>query len=636
MTAATFSLGAWHRADPPRANRSMSHSQGDRFMFRKWLLATAAVLIIGGGIATATHDFWLPKLQHAFAPEDPCPTCFRRELQTGNLAPPQTPMSQQQVAGEQLAIDGNAQPVRTDTSKREVAKSYALSRGDAGAGQFNAVPIGGFSPDAEALAYPQWQSPSVAGENYQDFKTNPVKLVMEEPVSTFSIDVDTASYANVRRFLTQGILPPIDAVRTEELINYFDYGYALPESKEEPFRADVALFDSPWDSGSQILRVGIQGYDIPAATRPPANLVFLVDTSGSMNSPDKLPLVKQSLRMLVDQMGPEDSIAIVAYAGGAGVVLEPTKGSEQRKIEAAIDSFIAGGSTAGAEGIRQAYALAESAFQKEALNRVILATDGDFNVGITDPTQLEDFVARKRESGVYLSVLGFGAGNLNDLMMQKLSQAGNGNAAYIDSLMEARKVLVEEMGSTLFTIANDVKIQIEFNPQQVAEYRLIGYETRLLAREDFNNDKVDAGEVGSGSAVTAIYEITPPGSGSRLVNDLRYGHQTSVTEPGSGEVGFLRIRYKLPGASESTLIEQPVMAASRTGFDGAPADARFATAIAAFGQLLRHDPNVGAFTYADVHRIAVAARGEDESGYRSEFLRLVQVAQSVPIMESLN
>jgi Ca-activated chloride channel family protein len=335
-------------------------------------------------------------------------------------------------------------------------------------------------------------------------------------------------------------------------------------------------------------------------------------------------------------MGPQDSIAIVAYAGSAGVVLEPTKGSEHRKIEAAIDGFIAGGSTAGAEGIRQAYALAEAAFQKDATNRVILATDGDFNVGITDPAQLEDFVARKRESGVYLSVLGYGAGNYNDLMMQKLSQAGNGNAAYIDSLMEARKVLVEEMGATLFTIADDVKIQIEFNPQQVAEYRLIGYETRLLNREDFNNDKVDAGEVGSGSAVTALYEITPPGSASRLVSDLRYGHPQTATDQSAGEVGFLRIRYKLPGAGESTLIERPVMAASRTPFNSAPAEARFATAVAAFGQLLRHDANMGSFTYADVHRIAAASRGEDEFGYRSEFLRLVQVAQSVPIMESLN
>jgi Ca-activated chloride channel homolog len=639
MTAAEISFGAWHRRRAAPAYGGMGHSQGDRSMFRKWLLATAAVLLIGGGIAAATHSYWLPKAQQAFGPTaDPCPECSQQQSQIENPVPPQAPIVPQpaqtlnRAKSEDLTLSSSAQPVST-RSDVEVSRSLRMESAGAVFGE-GGLAIGSYN--YAPGDYAQWQAPSVAGEKYADFKTNPVKLVSVEPVSTFSIDVDTASYANVRRFLTQGILPPIDAVRTEELINYFDYGYALPDSKEQPFRADVALFDSPWDSGSQILRVGIQGYDIPAATRPPANLVFLVDTSGSMNEPDKLPLVKQSLHLLVDQMGPQDSIAIVAYAGGAGVVLEPTKGSEHRKIEAAIDGFIASGSTAGAEGIRQAYALAESAFQKDAINRVILATDGDFNVGITDPAQLEDFVARKRESGVYLSVLGYGAGNLNDLMMQKLSQAGNGNAAYIDSLMEARKVLVEEMGATLFTIADDVKIQIEFNPQQVAEYRLIGYETRLLAREDFNNDKVDAGEVGSGSAVTALYELTPPNSGSRLVNDLRYGHQAPAPTETSGEVGFLRIRYKLPGASESTLIEQPVMAASRTGFDSAPADARFATAVAAFGQLLRHDPNMGSLTYADVHRIAAAARGEDEFGYRSEFLRLVQVAQSVPIMESLN
>jgi Ca-activated chloride channel family protein len=488
-------------------------------------------------------------------------------------------------------------------------------------------------PPADAS---HWQPPSTAGERYGDFKANPVKLVREEPVSTFSIDVDTAAYANVRRYLTDGLLPPVDAVRTEELVNYFDYAYPLPDSAEEPFRADIAVFDSPWDGGSQIIRIGLQGYDIPKATRPPANLVFLVDTSGSMQDPDKLPLVKQSLRLLAEQMDADDSIAIVAYAGSAGVVLEPTKGSERLKIISAIEAFQAGGSTAGAEGIRQAYALAESAFEKDAVNRVILATDGDFNVGITDPAALEDFVARKRETGVYLSILGFGAGNLNDLMMQKLAQAGNGNASYIDNLMEARKVLVEEMGSTIFTIANDVKIQIEFNPAQVAEYRLIGYETRLLNREDFNNDKVDAGEVGSGHSVTALYEITPPGSESRLVDDLRYSEGRTMPPSEGDELAFLRIRYKLPGAADSRLIEQPILASARTTFEAAPADARFATAVAAFGQLLHNDPNVGSLTLADVQRIAQAARGDDAFGYRSEFLRLVQVAQSASALEPLN
>src|SRR5262245_44798506 len=444
VTAARISVGPWHRRGAAPAYRGMGHSKGDRSMFRKWLLATAAVLLVGGGIAAATHRYWLPEAQQAFGPTtDPCPTCLQLQPRTGSLVSPQAPAAQSVSRGD-LGIDTHLQLAPADTRWKEVVSSYSLNSSGADLEYF----VGG-SDQRQFDRELQWRQPSAAGERYADLRTNPVKLVSEEPVSTFSIDVDTASYANVRRFLTQGVLPPIDAVRTEELINYFDYKYALPESKEQPFRADVALFDSPWDSGSQILRIGIQGYDIPATTRPPANLVFLVDTSGSMNQPDKLPLVKQSLHLLVDQMGSQDSIAIVAYAGSAGVVLEPTKGSDHRKIEAAIDGFIAGGSTAGAEGIRQAYALAEWAFQKDAINRVILATDGDFNVGITDPAQLEDFVARKRESGVYLYVLGYGAGNLNDLMMQKLSQAGNGNAAYIDSLMEARKVLVEEMGATL-------------------------------------------------------------------------------------------------------------------------------------------------------------------------------------------
>ncbi len=472
---------------------------------------------------------------------------------------------------------------------------------------------------------------------YEDVDSNPVRLVSAEPVSTFSIDVDTASYANVRRFLTDGVLPPIDAVRTEELINYFDYAYSAPDRADEPFAADVAVFDSPWDAGSQLIRVGLQGYELAVEERPPANLVFLVDTSGSMHSDDKLPLLKRSLTMLVDQMRDGDTIAIVAYAGSAGVVLEATPGSERAKIVNAIDQFQAGGSTAGAEGIRQAYQLAEATFDDDAINRVILATDGDFNVGISDPERLEDFVARKRETGVYLSVLGFGTGNLNDQLMQTLTQAGNGNAAYIDSLMEARKVLVDEMGSTLFTIADDVKVQIEFNPELVAEYRLIGYETRMLNREDFNNDRIDAGEVGSGHSVTALYEITPPDSGSRLIDDLRYGSQEETGRlTGSEELAFLRIRYKPPGEDESRLIEQPILASASTGFDEAPADARFAAAVAGFGQLLRGDAHVGDLTFAEILDIARDARGEDAFGYRSEFLRLTQLAESAAAMRPLN
>src|SRR5215470_2700826 len=613
-------------------------------MSRKRLMgAAAAIIVVGGVAAVAVGSSGIATWWTAASPV----TTNVQQLSStgGDGATPTTPVSttapaEPEPVANQTAFAPRQQAqvpgdLRLNTTDSATATTRAkVERLGASTGQPAAQPYASVTADEEAAPY--WQPPSSADERYGDFKTNPVKLVSEEPVSTFSIDVDTASYSNVRRFLTDGTLPPMDAVRTEELINYFPYGYPLPESKDEPFRADIAVFDSPWDSGSQIVRIGLQGYDIPKTTRPPANLVFLVDTSGSMQEPDKLPLVKQSLRLLTEQMQATDTISIVAYAGDAGVVLEPTKGSDRQKILSAIDGFVAGGSTAGAEGIRQAYALAEANFQKGAINRVILATDGDFNVGITDPSELEDYVARQRDSGVYLSVLGFGIDNINDLMMQKLAQAGNGNASYIDSLMEARKVLVDEMGSTIVTIANDVKIQIEFNPALVAEYRLIGYETRLLAREDFNNDKVDAGEVGSGHAVTALYEITPPDSKSRLVDDLHFQPKSTLPQRDPNALAWLKIRYKLPGAAESRLIQQPIQASARTTFEAAPADARFATAVAAFGQLLRKDPNIGTMTLADVQRIAAAARGDDPFGYRSEFLRLVQVAQSAEALESLN
>jgi Ca-activated chloride channel family protein len=609
------------------------------------MVAAAAVIVIGSATVVAIGPAGLAPWSRSAITTDPAvpPVTTGDHVSTDSRssATPKTPVSTTaptapaQVTNEIAAGQGQREQLRKDLQLSDADAGSATTRGRVE--QLGAsVPTAATPEPYGTVVDPYARPPSTGDERYGDFKTNPVKLVSEEPVSTFSIDVDTAAYANVRRFLTDGTLPPMDAVRTEELINYFPYAYPLPESKEEPFRADVAVFDSPWDSGSQIVRIGLQGYDIPKTTRPPANLVFLVDTSGSMQDPDKLPLVKQSLRLLTEQMQPTDSISIVAYAGDAGVVLEPTKGSERMKILSAIEAFSAGGSTAGAEGIRQAYALAETSFQKNAINRVILATDGDFNVGITDPSELEDFVARKRDTGVYLSVLGFGTGNLNDLMMQKLAQAGNGNASYIDSLMEARKVLVDEMGSTIFTIANDVKIQIEFNPALVAEYRLIGYETRLLNREDFNNDKVDAGEVGSGHAVTALYEITAPDSKSRLVDDLHFQPKPDAPQPDSNALAWLKIRYKLPGETESRLIQQPIEAAARTSFEAAPAEARFAVAVAAFGQLLRKDPNVGSMTLADVQRIAAGARGEDAFGYRGEFLRLVQVAQSSAALEPLN
>ena len=484
---------------------------------------------------------------------------------------------------------------------------------------------------------PQPRPGDINRDRFEDFEQNPVKLVSDEPVSTFSVDVDTASYSVMRKSLNMGSLPARDSVRVEEMINYFDYDYALPENKSEPFKINTHLYGTPWNTGTQLLHVGIKGYDIVPETQPDSNLVLLLDVSGSMNQPDKLPLLKSAMKMLVNEMGENDTISIVVYAGAAGTVLEPTKGSETAKILGALDRLSAGGSTAGGEGIRQAYALAEQNFKEDAVNRVILATDGDFNVGINDPERLEDFVAEKRDTGVFLTVLGFGRGNYNDVLMQKLAQSGNGNAAYIDSIKEARKVLVDEMSGTLFTIAKDVKIQVEFNPAQVAEYRLIGYETRMLNREDFNNDKVDAGDIGSGHSVTALYEIVPVGSDAQLNEPLRYGDKSEpVTNAQEGEVAFVRVRYKLPDEETNKLIEAPIMSAdARRIVDDTPEDVRFATAVAAFGQKLKGGKYIGDMRYGDILSLAQGGKGDDPFGYRAEFMQLVRLAESSDAMPTL-
>ncbi len=473
----------------------------------------------------------------------------------------------------------------------------------------------------------------VGRDRFESVEANPVKQVSEDPVSTFSIDVDTASYAFVRRQLNRGVLPQKDAVRVEELINYFDYAYPLPESREQPFATSVTVQPSPWKAGNKLIHIGIKGYDLAPAEKPRSNLVFLLDVSGSMNAPDKLPLLVNSMKLLLDSLGPDDTVAIVVYAGAAGTVLEPTKVAEKHKILAALDRLSAGGSTAGAEGVRQAYALAEANFDKKAVNRVILATDGDFNVGITNREELQDFIERKRASGIFLSVLGFGQGNLNDHLMQTLAQNGNGAAAHIDTLNEARKVLVEEAASTLFPIAKDVKIQVEFNPRTVAEYRLIGYETRALKREDFSNDKVDAGDIGAGHTVTAIYEITPAGGESRLIEPSRY--QAPTATPGetalANEYAFLKIRYKLPDQDRSTLITTPITLADEDlGEAAAPRarEARWATAVAGFGQILTGGKYTGAYGYDEVIALAQGAKGDDRFGYRAEFLNLVRLART--------
>lgn len=464
--------------------------------------------------------------------------------------------------------------------------------------------------------------PNNNAEAFANDTPNPLKITTEEPVSTFSIDVDTASYAIVRSSLMQGYLPPADAVRAEEMINYFPYDYAAPQG-DQPFVTTVTVTDTPWNAGTQLVHIGIQGELPEVDARPPLNLVFLIDTSGSMSSPDKLPLLVQSFRLMLSELRAEDSVAIVTYAGSAGQVLEPTPASDTATIMNALTNLHAGGSTAGQAGLQQAYQVAEGMMEDGEISRVILATDGDFNVGLSNPEALKDYIADKRESGTYLSVLGFGRGNLDDATMQALAQNGNGTASYIDTLQEAQKVLVDQLSGALFPIANDVKIQMEFNPAEIAEYRLIGYETRALRREDFNNDAVDAGEIGAGHRVTAIYEVTPVGSDAVLNDPLRYA--SDELPAGNGELGFLRLRYKNPGEDVSNLIETPVM----TGTSDAGSEAGFAIAMAGFAQLLQGSGYLGSWSYEDAITLANANRGADEFGYRSDAIRLMRLAQSL-------
>ena len=487
-----------------------------------------------------------------------------------------------------------------------------------------------------AQTAPQPMPGTVDREQYEDVDPNPIHIVAEQPVSTFSVDVDTASYSNVRRMLNEGRLPPRDAVRIEELVNYFHYNYPLPRTREQPFSTNVTVAPSPWAEGRQLVHIGLQGYNIVPRERPPLNLVLLLDVSGSMSAANKLPLVQQSFRMLIDQLNARDRVSIVVYAGAAGAVLEPTPGNQHARILAALDSLSAGGSTAGGEGLRLAYSLAEQNFNANAVNRIIIATDGDFNVGINDPEQLQDFVSRKRETGIYLSVFGFGGGNYNDALMQRLAQKGNGMATYIDTMKEARRGRREEIAANMIPIANDVKIQVEFNPNRVAEYRLIGYETRMLRREDFNNDQVDAGEIGAGHSVTAIYEIVPVGG--RTFNDpLRYQDERPAANATANELAFLRIRYKLPGQDASRLIERPITDAdSVTSIARAPEYVRFATAVAGYGQLLRGDPYIErGYDFGDVISLAQGARGDDEFGWRAEFVQLARSAQSAAALSPI-
>lgn len=496
--------------------------------------------------------------------------------------------------------------------------------------------------DQEAAKFPgrsEFRLPSepLDRDLYGHFDDNPVKRAAEHPVSTFGVDVDTGAYANVRRMLLAGRLPPRDAVRVEEMINYFDYDHPRPAAGGAPFRTSTEIAPTPWNSRTHLLRIDLQGEDISRDRLPPANLVFLVDVSGSMTPPEKLPLLKSALKLLTKRLRPEDRVSLVVYAGASGVVLEPTPGDRQGAILAAIEQLQSGGSTNGGAGIRLAYALAEKAFVPDGINRVILATDGDFNVGTVSFEALKDLVSEKRRSGVTLTTLGFGTGNYNDRLMESLADVGNGNYHYIDTLNEARKVLDDEIASTLYVIAKDVKVQIEFNPAVVAEYRLIGYENRVLRREDFGNDRVDSGDIGAGHRVTAMYEIALKGSGGERSEPLRYGADDPRSAANAGELAFLRIRYKSPAEDESRLLQWPIAASSvKSDLALASPSFRFTAAVAGFGQALRGGTYTGSYGYDQIARLARDAREPDPYGYRAEFLRLVELAQALSAKEQIS
>ncbi|AZG76456.1 vWA domain-containing protein [Methylocystis rosea] len=633
-------------AAPQRLSHASSPTEGKRkmrqtFYFNRALAASIAALMIGAPAAFMLSRNYAPgggSISNPVGPISPAAEVAVAPRMEAPAAIQPAPAPSASVAGEERAKTAGALGGRRDGL---VAPPPPRLAGRDGAAQRLSRSIQPAKPvavmNAEGVRPPMSVDTNVAPESefrdrFESKETNPVKLAATDPVSTFSIDVDAASYAFARRALNAGRLPPKDSVRVEEFVNYFPYDYPKPESAQTPFKPTITVTPSPWNAGNRLVHVAIQGYALQSAERPRANLVFLIDVSGSMSPQDRLPLVKNALRMLVDELKPEDTVAVVTYASGSGVALEPTKVADKAKILGAIDALGAGGSTAGAQGIQDAYRLAESNFDRSAVNRVILATDGDFNVGVTDQRELKGLIERKREKGVFLSILGVGQGNYNDALMQALAQNGNGAAVYVDNLNEARKALVEEASSTLFPIAKDVKIQVEWNPARVSEYRLIGYETRALRREDFNNDKVDAGDVGSGHRVTAIYEITQVGAEKKLVDDLRYGKKTPAPVSAQGaesELGFLKLRYKLPKEEASRLITQPIAESpSIESIARASQDVRFSVAVAAFAQLLKGAPYLGDYSYDDVIALAQSAKGDDPFGYRAEFVNLARLAKS--------
>ncbi|WP_281688427.1 VWA domain-containing protein [Pseudomonas citronellolis] len=529
-----------------------------------------------------------------------------------------------------LAVGGCGQSTQQQAAQPSMTKQAPRADLAAKSEARRAMPAA--TPMLESYALPVAPEPLPAGyrdqdrEQYQKLAQNPVHSVAEAPVSTFGIDVDTGSYANVRRLLNEGRLPPQGAVRLEEMLNYFPYAYA-PPSDDSPFGITTELAPTPWNPHTRLLRIGIKASQRSVEQLPPANLVFLVDVSGSMDRHEGLPLVKGTLKLLVDQLRPQDKVSLVVYAGDSRVVLEPTSGKDKAKIRAAIEQLQAGGSTAGAAGIELAYRMAQQGFIDKGINRILLATDGDFNVGVSDFDSLKAMAAEKRRSGVSLTTLGFGVDNYNERLMEQLADAGDGNYAYIDNLREARKVLVEQLGSTLAVLAKNVKLQLEFNPAQVSEYRLLGYENRALKREDFNNDQVDAGEIGAGHTVTALYEIVPKGQKGWL-EPLRY--QAEAKPAGKGdELAWLRVRWQKPEGGPSQLVERPIAASGASDLARASDDLRFAAAVAAFAQQLDGARYTGGFDLGDTLALARSARGEDPFGLRGEFLQLVELARSL-------
>ncbi|MCT2398130.1 YfbK domain-containing protein [Novosphingobium mangrovi (ex Huang et al. 2023)] len=530
----------------------------------------------------------------------------------GNVAPPPPPPPAQ-------ATTSAEQSVIITTGRKATAADVGASMVPAPA---YAPPLQAYAPPLQAYVPPVQMAVDPGRERYAGKEVSPVHLVQSEPVSTFSVDVDTGAYANVRRFLTQGRLPPQSAVRTEEMINYFRYAYPRPDSREAPFSVTTDVATTPWNPHTRLLRVGLRGYDLPRNARPPANLVFLLDVSGSMNSPDKLPLLKTALSGLAGELGPKDQVSIVVYAGAAGLVLQPT--NDPRKIRAALDRLQAGGSTAGAAGLKLAYNIARDNFIEGGVNRVLIGTDGDFNVGVSNNDDLIAMIEKERDSGITLTTLGFGQGNYNEAMMEQIADHGNGNYSYIDTALEAKKVLGDEMSSTLFTIAKDVKIQVEFNPAVVSQYRLLGYENRALREEDFDNDRVDAGDIGAGHQVTAIYEIVPAGA-KGWIAPRRYDRDAPMAGNPAKELAYVKLRYKLPGGDTSKLIERPVPASLMANARPATGDFAFASAVAAFGQTLRGDELMNGYSGEQIASLA----GTQSDYWRQEFLKLVDMADTL-------